>query len=810
MANAKIIGIHDGKHIETNASVRQLPIPIIKLRDEIKEQVKNLLRQLFDNADDALFAMADKASTNVDHSVYFDSMRELRLKKKQIANTFLQQVIQSFNNVNYLREAGDDCAESDEFEGLSLLKDDELEINVALEGMVSRLRNNASAQFEDFHKRVESILQANSIKARLIPISPEILCDAFAFASSELEVDLKAKLIIFKLFERYVLNEMTDVYQKANHSLVQLGILPKLKNQKRLNQKVAPDRSRIDKTQQDVPTLGKEQSLSEGQFEQIRMLMHPKGFPVGQSQVNYGSNVVFLDQNQLVSALTQQQFLDASSFQQQQGYQQIDFRQLIEAAFANQQGRNKVDPIKYSEIDNDIINLVSMLFDFILDDRQLQPTMKALIARLQIPVLKVALMDKTFFDRGGHPARKLLNEMASAAIGWSEKASGQSDRLKAKIESVVERILGDFEANLNLFDDLLLEFTQFTDLESRRGQLIEQRTKDTEKGKAATELAKKISETTIHSVIQTKEFNGQAIPDCVMTLLKEGWIRVMILDYLKLGEESSEWKGHHRFMYDLLWSVCPSEDGSEARGKLLQLIPVVVRRLRQGLLEVSFDELRLNGLLAELEKQHVTTLKRLHKEALAQQQAIEQAQDSNLQLDTPSTRGSVVVERQEVIKGEVALRSTLDIEDDFKAFQEKLSNKEIHDVLNRHQASMGGALIDVKDTAASEDSSKIVKAPHSAAVMDDSDPFMQQVNRLSVGCWFEFTHTGQAERAKLAAFIKINGHYIFVNRSGVKVAEKTKLELATEMKAGLIQVLNDGLLFDRALESIIGNLRGQA
>jgi hypothetical protein len=41
----------------------------------------------------------------------------------------------------------------------------------------------------------------------------------------------------------------------------------------------------------------------------------------------------------------------------------------------------------------------------------------------------------------------------------------------------------------------------------------------------------------------------------------------------------------------------------------------------------------------------------------------------------------------------------------------------------------------------------------------------------------------------------------------VKVAEKTRMELATEMKAGLIQVLNDGLLFDRALESVISHLR---
>ena len=798
MANAKIIGIHDGKHIETDATVRPLPMPIIKLRDETKEQIKNLLRQLFDNADDALFAMADKAGSNGDQRVYFDSMRELRLQKKYIANAFLQQVMLSFNNINHVETSVEEQDDSDELDSLCLLKNDELEINVALEGMVSRLRNNVAGHLQDFQKRIESLISAKTIRARVVPASPEILCDAFAFATAELEVDLKAKLVIFKLFERYVLNEMSEVYQQANHSLVQHGILPNLKKQKFANQNTTPKDTNTIQNQQDVPVLGKEQSLSEGQFEQIRMLMHSKGFPGSQSPESYGPNVVFLNQSQLVSTLTKQQFLETNSLNENKTYQPIDFRELIAAAYANQQGSKPQEPIKYSEIDNDIINLVSMLFDFILDDRQLQPTMKALIARLQIPILKVALMDKTFFDRGGHPARKLLNEMASAAIGWSEKTSGQADRLKAKIESVVERILGDFEDNLELFENLLLEFTQFTDLESRRGQLIEQRTKDTEKGKAATELAKKVSEATINTVIQSKEFNGQEIPDCVITLLTEGWSRVMILDFLKLGEDSSEWKGHQRFIYDLLWTVCPSEDGSEARGKLLQLIPMVMRRIRQGLQEVSFDELRLNKLLAELERHHIVTLKHLHKRALAQQEeAARLAQDKALSKDQHADAAKIVAEQLQ----EESYRSSLDIEDDFKAFQEKLSNKEIYEVLNKHEASLN------PEAKLALPEAQEGNGPTDNKVLDENDPFMQQASRLAVGGWFEFNHSGQPERAKLAAYIKINGRYIFVNRSGVKVAEKTKLELASEMKAGLIQVLNDGLLFDRALESIISNLR---
>ena len=377
--------------------------------------------------------------------------------------------------------------------------------------------------------------------------------------------------------------------------------------------------------------------------------------------------------------------------------------------------------------------------------------------------------------------------------------------LKTKIEESVERILSEFNSNIGLFEELLEDFTRFTDLESRRGQLIEQRTKDSEKGKAATELAKKAAETVVNRVLQSKLFSAQEIPSCVLSILQDGWSRVMILDYLKQGEMSSEWKGHQQFIYDLVWSVCPTSDGSDTRGKLLQLIPNLMKTLHKGLQEVSFDEFKLSSLLSELEHQHILTLKRLHQEALREQEKKEKAlEEAKLlkqeQAESKNTDTLLATNEDD------SLKSCLDIDDDFKEFEAKPSNKEINDVLNAHQAERApenAAQISLTENAPAEETATSV-------VLDENDPFMQQVARFSVGCWFELSINGQTERAKLAAVIRVNGRYIFVNRSGVKVAEKSKQELAQEMKAGQVQVLNDGLLFDRALESIIGNLRGQS
>ena len=274
---------------------------------------------------------------------------------------------------------------------------------------------------------------------------------------------------------------------------------------------------------------------------------------------------------------------------------------------------------------------------------------------------------------------------------------------------------------------------------------------------------------------------------------------------MKLGETSSEWRGHQLFISDLVWSVCPSNDGSDARGKLLQLIPTLMRRLHQGLQEASFDEFRLSSLLSELEKVHIATLKDLHKQAILEAEALAKKEaellESNSKTDETSSPSLACEANQD------DFRASLDVDDDFKEFQKKLSNKEINDVLSAHQEDFDTVCEEsepINKISLTEDE---VELPQT--VFDENDPFMQQVSRFSVGCWFEFVQNGQSERAKLAAVIKVNGRYIFVNRSGVKVAEKTKQELAADLKAGLVQVLNDGLLFDRALESIIGNLRGQ-
>src|SRR5690606_6842043 len=176
----------------------------------------------------------------------------------------------------------------------------------------------------------------------------------------------------------------------------------------------------------------------------------------GSASVATGEEVA---SQELVRLLSQAQH----SVPVQGGYrvEPVNLRDTLKDLLQNRQQINQVD--------DDVINLVGMMFDFILDDRNLAAPMKALLGRLQIPMVKVAIADKSFFSKGGHPARRLLNEMAMAALGWQENSeeNQRKDSLFNKMEEVVQRVLSEFDTDISIFGGLLTDFRAFLEKEKR-------------------------------------------------------------------------------------------------------------------------------------------------------------------------------------------------------------------------------------------------------------------------------------------------------------------------------------------------------
>ena len=120
-------------------------------------------------------------------------------------------------------------------------------------------------------------------------------------------------------------------------------------------------------------------------------------------------------------------------------------------------------------VDKLTIELVGMLFDHVMQDKQVPAEIKARLSRLQFPVLKAALMDAAFFASSAHPARKLIDRIAGTSAGWEPYGDDNQKYLK-EVERVISEILKKFETDLSVFEKVYAEFDRFVSDIDAEGQ----------------------------------------------------------------------------------------------------------------------------------------------------------------------------------------------------------------------------------------------------------------------------------------------------------------------------------------------------
>ena len=383
------------------------------------------------------------------------------------------------------------------------------------------------------------------------------------------------------------------------------------------------------------------------------------------------------------------------------------------------------------QADDDVMNFVGMLFDYILNDRNLAIPMKALIARLQIPIVKVSIIDKSFFEKTSHPARQLLNELSSAGIGWSSTRELKRDALYNKIESVVLRVLNGFSDNPQIFSELVKELREYITTDHKRSVVVEERVKKTEAGKAKTVGAKRA----VQKLINQKA-SGLRLPPEIGRFISEIWSKVLVYLWVKHGTESEPWNAGLNSLDDLLWCVQPLntiQDLELREG----LAPELVSRLDQSMDQIAVSANERHAYLGCIKK---------HLE-------------------------------------QVAKHDRAYLEDDIEPVENE-SFQELEEIV----------------LTAPDDSSFETTPPE--------PKYLDQILALSEGVWVELEKSpGERIRCKLATIVQPGDLYIFVNRRGMKVAERTRMGLAVDLKRGALTVLHESQVFDRALQAVIGNLR---
>ncbi|MGN6227845.1 MAG: DUF1631 domain-containing protein [Dyella sp.] len=727
------------------------------VRDMASRRLQALLGNMFEHVDDALFDLAEKAENNAAQMHYFDGMREVRKRRPAVERTYLAQFSRELTDfaANRRSAVAEPASPSLGSIELSLVGENELEESLAITSMISKNESRITRDLFALNQRLSVICGGIKVDDATNPVGPTVLTQTFRQAMRELSADMRVKLIIYKLFDRYVLSGLEDLYQELNTELVRAGVLPQLRHGVVRGTSPAAAAGNRPGAAGGAAQSGGEVSAEDAGnlLNTLHALFTARrgghdsagGGSVGPQAIPTANELLgalSVLQNQLAS---QGLFAPGAGSASASPGVATDLDIAHEVATLKEHLLNQIGSLRgerphhVSSIDEDTIDLVGMLFEFILEDRNLPPQMQVLLARLQIPYLKAAILDRRLFAHRQHPARRLLDSLADVAKGWSDE-SDKDRRLHDKVKTIVEQLLHEFDDDMGIFDRLLADLQEFQELTRKRAELAEQRVAESTRGREKLEQARRRAAREI-----LERIDGKPIPPLVHGVLARAWANYLVLILLRQGEDSPEFADGLRFVNEFVASTRLGND-EESRATLRQMLPGIERALRRGLANVAFQENDVERLLDQLHAYY------------------------RLQLGEAGPAAAVASEQTPPAIPE-SIQSIVD------TVQE-------------------GAPM----PADQPDEPLEILPPEVLAQME-------AVGAMKPGTWIEFCPAdGPAERAKLSWISPMSGRYLFVNRRGLKVGDFAPQELAASLAGGSARVLASNAFFDRAMDAIVGRL----
>lgn len=232
------------------------------------------------------------------------------------------------------------------------------------------------------------------------------------------------------------------------------------------------------------------------------------------------------------------------------------------------------------ELDRGTVDALAEVFDFVFADPAIPVQMKFVIGRLQIPVLRAAMIDRDFFLSADHPARRLIDTLAQASIGWTPD-KGEDDPLYQRVESTVKRAVTEFDDNLELFSALLLEFKDYLLATEQQVQVQIEPKADEERVGESLEQALAHADEVVHARLSTQPPELPLAPFLVPFLTTQ-WREVMAKAWLNVQADSAPWESALTTMDQLIWSTQPKTRASEGR-ELVAVLPDLVSKMNMGL-----------------------------------------------------------------------------------------------------------------------------------------------------------------------------------------------------------------------------------
>jgi Protein of unknown function (DUF1631) len=240
------------------------------------------------------------------------------------------------------------------------------------------------------------------------------------------------------------------------------------------------------------------------------------------------------------------------------------------------------------------IEIVALLFQSILTEERIPSAVRVWFARLQMPVLRVAVGEPDFFATVDHPARRLIDRMGSCVMGFDATARAVGDALEKEIKRVVQVVEAYPDTGRRVFQTVLVEFEKFLE------HYFKNENEASRKGVSLAHQVEQRETLAIQYTIELRKMlNEVPVQEGVREFLFHVWADVLAMAAVKGGNQSDATKEMKRAAADLIWSAS-AKVSREERAEVIRRLPPLLKTLRDGMLHA--------GVPADKQDEHIQRL----------------------------------------------------------------------------------------------------------------------------------------------------------------------------------------------------------
>ena len=445
--------------------------------------------------------------------------------------------------------------------------------------------------------------------------------------------------------------------------------------------------------------------------------------------------------------------------------------------------RDELRQVASGGLDHMVIDVIASLFDQILSDSKVPPQVARQIARLQLPVLRAALGDKSFFSSRRHPVRRFINRIASlgAAVDSFEDTEGRA--LLVRVAGLVQEVVdGDFE-QIKVYEDKLAGLETFIAEQSRqRVQSLGQADQLLADKEASLQVQQRFAQA-LQEALQ-----GLPVPTYLHEFLAQTWSRAIAQAAQAEGNDAPLTQRLREAGRELVLSVQP-KGSPERRQQFLRKLPQLMKDLNMGLDRIACPQADRRQFFARLLPAHAESLKG-QAQSVLEHNLLARRLDGALATPVPDARD---LPRMQAGPAQQALQAAASPTDFTPA--EAAAVGLLDDAAVDWQGALDIDLAAEPELSATDLNIAGLPAP------EPTEPTRGKAlaDHVQLGCAYQLQLQGQWQKARLSHVSAGRSFFVFTHGAGVQSTVSMTYRMLVKLcEGGRLRALESAYLLERA------------